>query len=223
MLTSRAVTSARMQSLTLPGPAGGLEALLRVPPHAAGAAVVAHPHPLFGGTMHTKVVHRAAKLLADRFLLPSLRFNFRGVGASAGSYDEGRGETDDLVAAVRWMRERHWDGPLVLAGFSFGSLCAARAAIAVAPDVLLLIGVPLDRWPEEEARALEGREVCWVQGSEDQFGAGELAVETAERHGFRAGVVPGADHFFTGRLDAFEAAATGLLVEAGLRAAGRPA
>ncbi len=205
-----------MVSLTLPGPVGSLEALLRIPPHPSGIAVVAHPHPLFGGTMHTKVVHRAARLLADRFHLASLRFNFRGVGASEGTYGEGRGETEDLVAAVRSMRERYPDGPLVLAGFSFGSLCAARAATVVSPDAILLIGVPFDRWPLEETRALEGRNVAWVQGESDPFGSGQFAVETAARHGFRVAVVPGADHFFTGRLDGFEKAAVGLLAAAGL-------
>ncbi len=205
-----------MVSLTLPGPAGGLEALLRLPAVPAGVAVVAHPHPLFGGTMHTKVVHRAARLLADRFHLAAFRFNFRGVGASAGVYDDGRGETDDLVAAVRFARERYPDGPLVLAGFSFGSLCAARAAIAVDPDFLLLIGVPFDRWAESEAQAVEGRAVVWVQGEADQFGPGPLALEAATRHGFRAALVPGADHFFTGRLDGLEKVAVGLLAEAGL-------
>jgi hypothetical protein len=205
-----------MVSLTLPGPAGPLEGLLRAPAHPAGAAVVAHPHPLFGGTMHTKVVYRAARLLADRFRLATLRFNFRGVGASAGRYDEGRGETDDLVAAVRFLRERHPEGPLVLAGFSFGSLCAARAATVVAPDVLFLIGVPFDRWAPEETRAIEGRSVVWVQGEEDQFGSGHFAIETAARHGFQVAVVPRSDHFFTGRLDSFDKAASGLLVSAGL-------
>lgn len=207
-----------MISLTLPGPSGSLEGLLRLPPKPAGAAVVAHPHPLFGGTMHTKVVHRAARLFADRFGFAALRFNFRGVGASEGSYDDGRGETDDLVTAVRFVRERYASGPLVLAGFSFGSLCAARAAAVVDPDLLLLVGVPLDRWPEDEARALEGRNVVWVQGEADQFGAGGLAAETAARHGFRVAVVPGSDHFFTGRLDPFESAAVALLAGAGLSA-----
>lgn len=210
------MTAVRMLSLTIPGPVGDLEALLRLPPHPAGAAVVAHPHPEFGGTMHTKVVHRTAKLLADRFHLAALRFNFRGVGASAGSYDEGRGETDDLVSAVRWTRERYPEGPLVLAGFSFGSLCAARAAVAVSPDVLLLVGVPFDRWPEEETRAIEGKTVAWVQGEEDRFGPGPFAIETSARHGFQVAVVPRADHFFTGRLDGFEKAAVGLLVAVGL-------
>ncbi len=212
-----------MHSLTLPGPAGDLEALLRDPVRPRGAAVVAHPHPLFGGTMHTKVVHRAAKIFSDRLHLSALRFNFRGVGASAGSYDDGRGETDDLVAAVHWARERQPAGPLALAGFSFGSLCAARAAVSVAPHVLLLIGVPLDRWDEEEARALEGRNVVWVQGERDSFGAGALALETAARHGFRAASVPGADHFFTGHLEGFEAVALRLLGEAGFGAPVVPA
>lgn len=166
--------------------------------------------------MHTKVVHRTAKLLAERFHLAALRFSFRGVGASEGSYDEGRGETDDVVSAVRFARDRYPNGPLALAGFSFGSLCAARAALSVEPAVLLLVGVPSDRWPEGEAKALEGRNVVWVQGAEDQFGPGPIALDTAARHGFRAAVVPGADHFFTGRLDAFEKVAAGLLVEAGL-------
>src|SRR5471030_4201 len=93
------VPAARLLSIVVEGPAGGLEALLRVPAEPRGAAVVAHPHPLHGGTMHTKVVHRAAKLLADRFQLLTLRFNFRGVGASAGTHDDGRGEVEDLVAA----------------------------------------------------------------------------------------------------------------------------
>ncbi len=211
-----------MISLTLPGPSGSLEGLLRLPAEPAGAAVVAHPHPLFGGTMHTKVVHRTARLLADRFGLAALRFNFRGVGASEGRYDDGRGETDDVVSAVRFVRARFGSGPLVLAGFSFGSLCAARAAAAVEPDLLLLVGVPLDRWPEGEARALEGRNVAWVQGEADQFGAGGLAAETAARLGLKAAVVPGSDHFFTGRLDAFERATAALVAASGVVGAKAP-
>ncbi len=91
----------RLLTATIPGPEGPLEALLRVPEPAVGAAVMAHPHPLFGGTMHTKVVHAAAKLLADRLGLLTVRFNFRGVGASAGAHDEGRGEVDDVFHLLR--------------------------------------------------------------------------------------------------------------------------
>ena len=210
----------RMLALSIPGPVGTLEALLRTPPVATGAAVFAHPHPLFGGTMHTKVVHQAARLLSDRFGLTTLRFNFRGVGASSGVHDEGRGETDDLLAAARFVRGRHPSGPLVAGGFSFGSLCALRAARTLKPDFLLLAGVPLDRWSETDARALRGSRVAWVQGERDEFGAADRAAEEAGRLGFRFRAVAGADHFFTGRLEAFEAAAAALLVEAGLPAPG---
>ena len=209
-----------MQALSIPGPVGTLEGLLRTPALASGAAVFAHPHPLFGGTMHTKVVHQAARLLSDRFGLTALRFNFRGVGASSGVYDEGRGEADDLVAAARFVRGRHPSGPLVVGGFSFGSLCALRAARTLKPDVLLLAGVPLDRWSEADARALRGSRVAWVQGESDEFGAAGGALEEAGRLGFRFRAVARADHFFTGRLDAFEEAAAALLRELGLPEAG---
>jgi alpha/beta superfamily hydrolase len=164
--------------------------------------------------MHTKVVHRAAKLLAARFSLAALRFNFRGVGASAGTHDDGRGEVDDLLAAVRHARSlgefaAAGRGPFVLAGFSFGSVCAIEAAGRLAaagapPDALLLLGVPLLRWDRAGARALAGVPVAWVQGGEDEFGGAELARATAERLGWALAVVAGADHFFAGRLDAFE-------------------
>src|SRR5512140_1003066 len=97
---------ATLSSVVIPGPAGALEGLLRAPAAPKGAAVVAHPHPGRGGTMHTKVVHRAARLLSQRFSLETLRFNFRGVGASAGAYDGGAGEAEDLVAAAGWLRAR---------------------------------------------------------------------------------------------------------------------
>src|ERR1700753_3621824 len=103
----------------LRGPAGRLEALLNTGhPNALYAAVVAHPHPLGGGTMHNKVVYHAAKAFSA-FGLPVLRFNFRGTGLSEGLHDEGRGEVDDVRAALGWM-EREFSLPLLFAGFSFG-------------------------------------------------------------------------------------------------------
>ncbi len=171
MLRSPPVTAAvdaTLVPVTIPGPAGELEGLLRSPAAPAGVAVVAHPHPRHGGTMHTKVVHRAAKLLSERFLLAALRFNFRGVGASAGAYDEGIGETEDLVAAGRWVRAHEPHGPCVLAGFSFGSLCALRAAPRLEPDVLVLIGLPVDRW-DGAAPAAAAWPVVWIQGEDDEF------------------------------------------------------
>ena len=198
--------------LVVPGPAGPLEALLRVPAVPKGAALVAYPHPRHGGSMHTKVVHRAARLLSQRFSLEALRFNFRGVGASAGSYDEGAGETEDLVATAGWLRARRPDGPFVLSGFSFGSLCALRAAERVSPEVLLLIGVPIDQW-DGTGVAPPATRVVWIQGGSDEYSAHERASDIAGKRGWTFLVVPGADHFLTGRLDEFERAAGDALAE----------
>jgi uncharacterized protein len=202
-----APTAARLVSEFVPGPAGPLETLLRMPPHAAGAAGFAHPHPLHGGTMHTKVVHRAARLLSDRFSLAALRFNFRGVGASGGRHDEGRGEVDDVLAAAAWVRARVPAGPFVLGGFSFGSVAAIGAASRVNPDVLFLAGVPLTRWSVPHEAPYRGS-VVWLQGDRDEFADAARSRELAERWGWDFAAVPGADHFFTGALDAFEAAAS---------------
>ncbi len=163
--------------------------------------------------MHTKVVHRAAKLLSGRFSLAALRFNFRGVGASGGSYDEGRGETDDLVAAGEWMRRRQPGGPFVLSGFSFGSLCALKAAPRLGPDVLFLVGLPVDSW-DGAAPASHPWRVVWVQGDEDEFSPPAKARAIARARGWTFLSVPGADHFFAGKLDEFEAAAGDALEKA---------
>jgi alpha/beta superfamily hydrolase len=196
----------KLSSLEIPGPAGPLEVLLRSPAVPAGAALVAHPHPRLGGTMRTKVVHRTARFLSNRFSLAALRFNFRGVGASAGEYDGGAGETEDLVAAAAWLRTRQPGGPFVLSGFSFGSLCALRAAERLAPQVLLLIGVPTDR--DDPAGVIPpDTHVAWIQGGDDEFSSAARAREIAAARGWTFLVVPGADHFFTGLLDKFERAA----------------
>jgi hypothetical protein len=195
----------KLTSFEIPGPVGPLEALLRSPAAPAGAALVAHPHPRLGGTMRTKVVHRTARLLSGRFSLAALRFHFRGVGASAGTYDGGAGETEDVVAAGRWLRARQPDGPFVLSGFSFGSLCALRAAERLAPEVLLLIGVPTDR-DEPEGVVPGSTRVAWIQGADDEFSSAERARTIAAERGWTFLVVPGADHFFTGRLGEFESA-----------------
>lgn len=201
-----AAADATILQVAIPGPAGTLEGLLRSPAAPAGAAVVAHPHPEHGGTMHTKVVQRASKLLSGRFSLAALRFNFRGVGTSAGAYDAGLGEADDLVAAGEWVRRRQPNGPFVVAGFSFGSLCALHAAPRLRPDVLFLIGLPLDRW-DGAAPAAPGWRVVWVQGEEDPFSPPAKARAIATARGWTFLSVPGADHFFAGKLEEFEKAA----------------
>jgi alpha/beta superfamily hydrolase len=194
---------ARLVSTFIDGPAGRLEAILRLPAEPKGAALVAHPHPLHGGSMHTKVVHRAAKLLCDRFGLAALRFNFRGVGASQGVHDEGRGEVGDVLAAAAWVRREVPQGPFVLGGFSFGSVAALDAAPSLTLDAHLLIGLPLRRWTTPQSAPYAGP-VVWVQGSNDEFADPGSARVLAERWGWDLRVVPGADHFFAGKLDEFE-------------------
>lgn len=143
----RGSAASRLREVAIPGPTGDLEGLLqeREPPelqdHSA-IALVCHPHPQFGGTLHNKVVHRVAATLFE-LGAAVLRFNFRGVGRSAGSYDEGRGELEDARAALRWLRERHPGARTTLAGFSFGSWIAARlAASETAIERLVLVAPP---------------------------------------------------------------------------------
>jgi uncharacterized protein len=132
--------ASRLVALELPGPAGALEALLqeRDPPPTA-AALVCHPHPLYGGTLHNKVVHRVASTLHELGAV-TLRFNFRGVGGSAGRHAGGVGELDDARAALDWLRARAPGVPLVIAGFSFGAAIAGRLAAAT-PDAHRLVMV----------------------------------------------------------------------------------
>jgi len=127
------------ERLSLAGPAGPLQALIETavtevegPQPVSAFAVVCHPHPLYGGTMDNKVVYTVARAL-EQLGAPAIRFNFRGVGASAGSYDEGRGETADALAVIAYGRRRWPHAALWLAGFSFGGAVAVGAAARAAP------------------------------------------------------------------------------------------
>ena len=161
-----------------------------------------HPHPLHGGTMHTKAVYRAAQAMTEAGLA-ALRFNFRGVGRSTGSYDGGFGETEDARAALRHV-ERLFPGlPLVAGGFSFGSLVALRAGVGHA-GVAVMVGVGLAFDRHDYAFLADARcPVLIVQGERDEFGSGARAAEFARRLGdpVRAVVIPGADHYFHGHFD----------------------
>ncbi len=195
------------ESFDFRGPAGRLEAILMVPeaPPVA-AAVVCHAHPLQGGMMHFKVVFRAAKALQSAGLA-ALRFNFRGVGRSEGTYDHGAGEQEDARAALFEVQDRFPRLPLVLGGFSFGSTVAARVAARDARvRAVFALGYPVTL--EADRAHLEAITAprLFVQGELDAFGPGETLRVMAEAlpPPREVVVIPGADHFFEGRLDALQ-------------------
>lgn len=188
------------KSLLIDGPSGVLEALLEEAGADAGHfAVICHPHPLHGGTMHNKVVYMLARTFLERGM-PALRFNYRGVGASAGTYDDGRGETDDALAVLHWARQRwpkaHW----VLAGFSFGALVALRAALVASPRYLVSVAPPAARLTEPLSRP----DCPWliVQGDADEVVDYREVIDWAGRFDPppTVRVLAGGDHFFHGRL-----------------------
>jgi uncharacterized protein len=200
---------AQNESLFVAAPEGRLESLLMHPEGApVGVAVVCHADPRQGGMMHFKVVFRAAKALQEQGLAV-LRFNFRGVGLSEGVHDHGRGEQADARAAMDEMERRFPGLPLVLGGFSFGSVVAARVA-ASDPRVraLVLLGFPVIR--VDDLAFLRDIRVprLFVQGAGDAFGAGDVLRALVEPLAAPRTlvVVPEADHFFTGKLDALHEA-----------------
>jgi alpha/beta superfamily hydrolase len=210
----------------LRGTAGRLEAVLNTgAPGAPYAAVVAHPHPLFGGTMHNKVVFHAAKAFSA-FGVPVLRFNFRGVGLSEGEHDQGRGEMDDVRAALDWVTER-FGRPLLFAGFSFGSYFGLRACCGDARvQGLVGLGLPVQAagrsYTYEFLPRLGSVPKLFVSGDQDEFSP-RVALEQvlqAAPEPKRVVCVAGADHFFAGvaqspdsKLEAMSAAVRGWLSE----------
>ncbi len=195
----------QIRSLFLSGPAGRLEALLNAgAPDAKFSAVVCHPHPLYGGTMHNKVVFHAMKAL-NGCGFPVLRFNFRGAGLSEGEHDEGRGEVDDVRAALDWLRNE-FGKPIVFAGFSFGASTGMRASCPD-PDVKLIVSLGTPVAAEGRVYAYKFLADCrkpklFVSGDHDQYGP---LTELERVFGNAADpkkfiVVPNADHFFEGQM-----------------------
>ena len=195
-----------IRSLLLNGAAGKLEALLNLgTENAAFAALVCHPHPVYGGTLHNKVVFHTMKAL-NAFGFPVLRFNFRGAGLSQGEHDQGQGEVEDVRSALDWL-DREFHLPLILAGFSFG---AAMGLAAACPDTrvraVIALGLPV--------AAIDGRSydfgflhTCtkpklFVSGARDQFGPRAQLESVVERlpEPKKLVLIEGADHFFEGRL-----------------------
>lgn len=210
--TRRRGAAGRLEAFQFHGPAGSLEGLWKEPDgtRAGSAAVFAHPHPLHGGTLHSKVVFRAARALA-RAGYGVLRFNFRGVGLSEGRFDEGRGESGDFRAALD-EAARRGGGLLVAGGFSFGSVAGLRAIPGDARiRAFVGVGVPLATVTGEPL-PLPAVPALFVTGSEDVYGPPGLLREWAPE-GARIVIVPGADHFLEGNLDLLEAAIGDFLTE----------
>jgi alpha/beta superfamily hydrolase len=199
--------NSKTEKLLLDGPTGALEALRDLPELADGSlprgvAVIAHPHPQFGGTMDNKVVQTLARAFVQCDWV-AVRFNFRGVGTSAGSYDEGRGETDDFLAVVRQAAP---DGPLALAGFSFGSFVMSHALENLweaGRDIrkLVFVGTAASRFSVASLPAPEAHErALVVHGEADDTVPLAAVMDWARPQTLPVTVVPGGGHFFHGQL-----------------------
>ena len=193
--------NSRTEKLELAGPAGRLQALRDQPGGAPlGTAVIAHPHPLFGGTMDNKVVQTLARAFVQCGWT-ALRFNFRGVGSSEGAHDEGRGEALDLQAVVR---EYAPTGPIALAGFSFGAYVSAQALAALWSErdvrALVLVGTAASRFQVPALPAASHDRALVIHGEQDETVPLAAALDWARPQSLPGTVVPGVEHFFHGQL-----------------------
>lgn len=200
----------RDEAHQLPGPAGVIEACWE-PAQSAGmqlpsrmVVVLAHPHPLYGGAMDNKVVTTLARLY--RHLgVDAVRFNFRGVGASAGSHDQGRGEVEDMLAVARWALARVPGSALLLAGYSFGSAIAAAASEQIAALHLALVAPPVDRYPYAPHGDFACPTTIVLGGADDIVAVDEVSAWARQRARVTNVIVlPEASHFFHGQLTELE-------------------
>jgi uncharacterized protein len=195
------------RSFFLDGPAGRLEAMLWTVPSPDRVALVCHPHPLFGGTMHNKVVYQAAKALHRRGMAV-LRFNFRGAGLSEGTHDKGRGEQDDVRAALDYLAREFPSRPILLVGFSFGSVVGLKVGCAdPRVEKLIGLGIPVNDSDLTYLRTC-GKPKLIIQGGNDQFGsrANVESLFSTLPEPKRLVIVEGVDHFFAGKLQEVGAA-----------------
>lgn len=195
--------NAQTERLQLQGAAGAIEALrdeAAAGEPARGVAVIAHPHPLFGGTMDNKVVQTLARAFVQCGWT-AVRFNFRGVGASAGVHDAGQGETQDLLSVVQAVAP---DGPLSLAGFSFGSFVACGAISALEPsrtvEKIVLVGTAAARFQVPALPQAAHERALVVHGEQDDTVPLSAVMDWARPQSLPVTVVPGGGHFFHGQL-----------------------
>jgi len=187
-----------MTSRLIDGPVGALQCAFHTPQDAppGALALICHPHPQFGGTMDNKVVQTLAKAFAE-LGFATMRFNFRGVGESAGEFDDGIGETEDAAAALAWARTQTGpDVPLVAAGFSFGCFVQTRLLPRAQPDQLVLVGPAVNRFQIPEVP----KSTVIIHGEEDDVVPLPDVMNWARPQGLPVTVFPGTGHFFHGRL-----------------------
>ena len=191
---------------SIAGPAGTLEVAFNVAEGALrGIALIAHPHPLQGGTLDNKVVQTLAKTFAA-LGYAAVRFNFRGVGLSEGQFDDGIGETDDALAALAAAKLEFGELPVALAGFSFGSYVQTRVAHAITAERLVLIGPAVKRFPIEVVPP----DTIVIHGEEDDVVALADVLAWARPQQLPIIVFPGCGHFFHGRLPQLQRVITGM-------------
>lgn len=192
----RPMPPSTLERLVIDGPAGALETDLNDPGlPRRGIALIAHPNPVQGGSKDNKVVTTLAKTLFGLGYV-AIRPNFRGVGASAGVFDQGNGETDDLVAVIRYAKARFGELPLLLAGFSFGAFVQTRVAQQVTAERLVLVGPAVNRFPAATVPA----NTLVIHGEHDEVVPLAAVLDWARPQQLPLVVVPGGEHFFHGRL-----------------------
>jgi uncharacterized protein len=198
------VNAKPLRHVDLYGPAGRLEALYRELQDPAGIAVICHPLPTGGGTLHNKVVFRAARGL-ENANVATLRFNFRGVGTSGGKFDNGDGEQDDVTAAIEWAKRKHPDKKLFVGGFSFGAWVSTRVGCERTDvDGMFLIGTPVNKYDFSYLHHCE-RPMLFIHGTQDEHGDPARVEKLVQAmRNAESVIITGADHFFTKQLEGLE-------------------
>jgi len=192
----RPMPSSSLTRVVIDGPAGGIETDINDPGDGRrGIALVAHPNPVQGGTKDNKVVTTLAKTFFALGYVAA-RPNFRGVGASEGAFDQGRGETEDLIAVAAHLKRHYGKLPVVLAGFSFGAFVQTRAARRIHPQRMVLVGAAVNRFKAEGVPA----DTLVVHGEHDDVVPLAAVLDWARPQHLPIVVVPGGEHFFHGRL-----------------------
>jgi uncharacterized protein len=190
------------ERISVAGPVGRIEVLVDYPGSPPrGIALIAHPHPLYGGTLDNKVVQTLAKTFVELGYIAA-RPNFRGVGATDGEHDRGGGETDDLAAVARTLRAQHGELPIVLAGFSFGAFVQTRVAKLITPERIVLVGLAAGAVGGNRAYATETvpADSILIHGEVDETVPLANLLDWARPQELPIVVVPGCDHFFHRKL-----------------------